>query len=85
MRTTRAPFAIEFFEPSVGESSPMVLRVFCHSRPSRRILLLGGYDKGADASPRRQRREIELARRRLAEFLSRRANETSSEDGVDGI
>ncbi len=56
---------------AAGESRPMVLRIFCHSRPGRRILLLGAYDKGADASPRRQRREIELARRRLAEFLSR--------------
>ena len=35
------------------------------------ILLLGGYDKGADSSKRRQQREISEARRRLADHLRR--------------
>jgi hypothetical protein len=32
------------------------------------VLLLGGYDKGAAPSYRRQEREIETARRRLRSF-----------------
>jgi hypothetical protein len=35
------------------------------------VLLLGGYDKGADPSDRRQQREIRLARRLLAEHKQR--------------
>jgi phage-related protein len=44
------------------------LRVFCGERV---VLLLGGYDKGRDPSPRRQQREIEIARKRLADFRRR--------------
>jgi len=50
------------------------LRGFCHARGDRVVLLLGGYDKGADPSRRRQQREIETARRRLADFLRREAS-----------
>lgn len=49
----------------------ILLRVFCHAHGHRVILLLGGYDKGADPSKKRQRREIADARRRLAEFRRR--------------
>jgi len=45
----------------------VLLRVFCHATGDRIVLLLGGYDKGGDPSPRRQAREIALARRRLEE------------------
>jgi len=55
-------------EPS-GER--ILLRVFCHAHGNRLILLLGGYDKGADPSKRRQQREIAEARRRLADFRRR--------------
>lgn len=49
----------------------IVLRVFCHAYGEKVILLLGGYDKGADASPRRQSREIEQSRKRLRSFRLR--------------
>jgi len=49
----------------------VLLRVFCHATGDRVILLLGGYDKGGDPSPRRQEREIALARRRLGDYLRR--------------
>lgn len=52
-----------------GEAA--LLRVFCHAVGDRVILLLGGYDKGKDSGRRRQDREIKVARRRLAEHLSR--------------
>jgi phage-related protein len=52
-------------------SERILLRVFCHAHGDRIILLLGGYDKGADSSKSRQQREIALARRRLAEFHRR--------------
>lgn len=51
----------------------VLLRVFCHATGDRVVLLLGGYDKGRDPSPRRQAREIAVARRRLAEYRSRHA------------
>jgi hypothetical protein len=46
----------------------VLLRVFCHAHGHRVILLLAGYDKGADPSRKRQQREIDVARRRLADF-----------------
>jgi hypothetical protein len=48
------------------------LRVFCHAYGDRRILLLHGYDKGEDPKGRRQQREIEIARKRLRAWRSRR-------------
>ncbi len=56
-----------------GESDqgPVLLRVFCHAYGEKIVLLLAGYDKGDDASKKRESREIELARKRLAEFRSR--------------
>jgi len=50
----------------------VLLRVFCHAKGDRVILLLGGYDKGGDPSPRRQAREIEVARRRLGDYRRKR-------------
>lgn len=55
-----------------GGSAPVLLRVFCHATAEGVVLLLAGYDKAADPTPKRQRREIELARLRLTEFRSRR-------------
>jgi putative component of toxin-antitoxin plasmid stabilization module len=52
-----------------GES--VLLRVFVHFHGQKIILLLGGYDKGRDPSGRRQNREIEAARARLAEWKRR--------------
>jgi len=49
----------------------ILLRVFCHAYGDRIVLLLGGYDKGADPSPKRQQREIADARRRLKDFRQR--------------
>ncbi len=51
----------------------ILLRVFCHAYGNRIVLLLGGYDKGADPSPRRQDEEIALARHRLADWRRRRS------------
>ncbi len=61
-------------EPRYGESKGerILLRVFCHAYGERVVLLLGGYDKGRDPRPRRQQREIEIARGRLADFRRRR-------------
>jgi hypothetical protein len=57
-----------------------LFRVFCHTHGDRLILLLAGYDKGADPSPRRQNAEIALARARLRDWQRRRAGGR----GVDG-
>jgi len=49
----------------------ILLRVFCHAMGERVILLLGGYDKGGDPSPRRQNREIAPVRQRLIDHRRR--------------
>jgi phage-related protein len=49
----------------------ILLRVFCHAHGDRIVLLLGGYDKGTDPSPKRQQREITTARKRLADYRRR--------------
>ncbi len=56
--------------PGGGERPPL-LRIFFHAYGERRIILLGGYDKRADSSPRRQNREVEAARSRLRSFKLR--------------
>ena len=64
--------------PSVrpeGKHEKVLLRVFCHAYGTKIVLLLNGYDKAADPNEKRQRREISLARRRLAEFKDRQAHE----------
>jgi hypothetical protein len=43
----------------------ILLRLFVHFHGGRVVLLLHGYDKSADDSPRRQQREIAEARKRL--------------------
>ena len=53
-----------------GASKPakpakILLRLFVHFHGQKIILLLHGYDKGSDDSPRRQNKEIEEARKRL--------------------
>jgi len=53
----------------------ILLGVFCHAHGDRIVLLLGGYDKGADPGRRRQQREIARARARLADFLRWRSSE----------
>jgi len=54
----------------------LLARVFCHAHGKRVILLLGGYDKGRDPSPRRQKREIASARVRLADWSRSRRHLT---------
>jgi hypothetical protein len=56
----------------------MLLRVFCHAYGNKVVLLLGGYDKGADPSSRRQNDKIGIARRRLADWRRRKAREGAS-------
>lgn len=51
----------------------VLLRVFCHAYGAKVVLLLHGYDKGADPSARRQQREIAVARKRLTRFQTERS------------
>jgi phage-related protein len=57
-----------------GNGGAVLLRIFCHAYGERIVLLLGGYDKGAAPSKRRQDREIEVARRRLRAFKLRQSH-----------
>jgi hypothetical protein len=62
--------------PSTAAGDPaeakLLLRVFCHAHGDKLILLLGGYDKGEDTAPRRQDKEIAVARKRLTDWRQRR-------------
>ena len=49
----------------------LLLRAFCHAYGDKVILVLAGYDKSEDPSPKRQQKEIELARRRLTDWQQR--------------
>lgn len=49
----------------------VLLRVFFHPYGDKLILLVGGYDKGRFPARKRQREEIEAARRRLEEWKAR--------------
>jgi hypothetical protein len=51
-----------------GPPGKVVLRAFCHAYGDQIVLLLGGYDKGEDASAKRQQKEIQTARKRLIAF-----------------
>jgi putative component of toxin-antitoxin plasmid stabilization module len=53
----------------------VLLRVFVHFHGEKVVLLLAGYDKGADPKERKQQREIAAARRLLAEFKARQRRE----------
>jgi putative component of toxin-antitoxin plasmid stabilization module len=53
------------------EPGRCLFRVFCHAHGNRLILLLAGYDKGEDPSPRRQSSEIAIARARLRDWQRR--------------
>jgi phage-related protein len=50
----------------------IVLRVFCHAHGDHKVLVLHGYDKGKSPASRRQQREIEIARSRLASWRGTR-------------
>ncbi|WP_174435648.1 hypothetical protein [Demequina sediminicola] len=56
---------------TVDAGRQVLLRVFCTFYGAKVILLLGGYDKRRDASSKRQQREIQRARKRLARWRSR--------------
>ena len=58
-------------QSSAGKPTAVLLRIFCHAHGERIVLLLGGYDKGAAPSKKRQDAEIQTARRRLRSFQTR--------------
>ena len=49
----------------------ILLRLFVHFHGDRAVMLLGGYDKGRDDSPRRQQAEIKKARKMLTDWKLR--------------
>lgn len=51
----------------------ILLRLFVHFHGNKVILLLHGYDKGGDDSSRRQNKEIQEARKRLAHWKAAEA------------
>ncbi|MGC3999730.1 MAG: hypothetical protein QM767_20695 [Anaeromyxobacter sp.] len=72
-----AAFTLEFYENERGDK-PVLRWIREELAPTQRfgnkvVLLLAGYDKGADTSPRRQDEEIAVARQRLAAWRRGRA------------
>lgn len=68
-------------KPDDEITEKLVLRVFCHAYGDRKILVLHGYDKGASPSPRRQQREIEIARTRLSAWRAAEAGRRKRPSG----
>lgn len=67
-------FRVRQDEDSVRPGVPpekILLRVFCHAYGDKVIVLVGGYDKGEDPSVKRQQKEIDVARKRLADWKRR--------------
>jgi len=58
--------------PDAKDKEPILLRIYCHAYGDKIVLLLAGYDKGADPSKKHENKEIQLARKRLTEFKLRR-------------
>lgn len=56
---------------ALDPSADVLLRVFCTARAGKLVLLLHGYDKGRDASKRRQQNEIREAEKRLKAVIQR--------------
>lgn len=52
-------------DDAAGKASKILLRVFFCTAGQKVILLLSGYDKGRDDSPRRQDREVARARKMI--------------------
>jgi phage-related protein len=65
-------------KPDDEIAEKLVLRVFCHAHGDRKILVLHGYDKGKSPSSRRQQREIEVARSRLAAWRASEVKQRKS-------
>lgn len=66
-------------QDAAGKRTEVLLRIFCHAYGERIVMLLGGYDKGAAPSSRRQDREIETARGRLRSFQLRLQRQRAGE------
>lgn len=58
-------------EQAPAPKTPVLLRLFVHFYGKKIVLLLHGYDKGADDSAARQQKEIKEARKRLDEWKRR--------------
>jgi hypothetical protein len=65
-------------EEGGGKRGEVLLRIFCHAYGQRVVLLLGGYDKGAAPSRRRQDQAIETARKRLRSFKLQQSRRRAS-------
>jgi phage-related protein len=63
----------DILKPGEPDTQPwkMLVRIFCHAHGNKLVLLLGGYDKARDPSPKRQEAEIRLARTRLKHWAER--------------
>lgn len=57
------------------DTETILLRVFVAFHGNRVVLLLDGYDKGADPSPKRQQREITAARKLLTAWRAQVARD----------
>lgn len=68
-------------KPDDDIAEKIVLRVFCHAYGDRKVLVLHGYDKGKSPASRRQQREIEIARSRLASWRTSEAGPRKRSSG----
>jgi hypothetical protein len=79
----RPKTAVLMYKIEEGTSSMrVVLRIFFETAPGRTIVLLHGYDKGADDSERREKREAAVACERLRDLKAQLADPTTRGDAI---
>ncbi|MDQ6527154.1 hypothetical protein RB608_26305 [Nocardioides sp. LHD-245] len=66
-------------QPAQPTQRKILLRLFVHFHGNKVILLLHGYDKGGNDSPRQQNKEIKEARKRLASWKAAEAKRTKDQ------
>lgn len=84
MRNAGVVIPAEHEAEAVERHADVLLRIFCHAHGRKVVLLLAGYDKGEDPSPRRQNKEAKRAEQRLGRWKRRQRAATSSVRGGDG-
>jgi hypothetical protein len=75
IRWTAAEIAHKLADLDVAQIGPpekILLRVFFCTAGGKIVLLMSGYDKGADPSERRQNREIQRARKMITAYQEAR-------------
>jgi putative component of toxin-antitoxin plasmid stabilization module len=84
MRNAGVPVPAEHEAAADERHGDVLLRIFCHAHGRKVVLLLAGYDKGEDPSPRRQNKEAKRAERCLERWKRRQRAAAKSSKRTQG-